>query len=154
EEVTEAVVVVREDQAGDKRLVGYVAAKAGEFGGASELRRRLQAKLPEDMVPGLLVVLAEMPLAPNGKIDRAALPAVDLDRNLHYEPPQTPVQDVVASILAEVLGVERVGIDDDFFELGGHSLLATKAMTRVREAFQVEVPLRVLFEAPRARKLA
>src|SRR5262249_13682415 len=99
EEVTEAVVVVREDQAGDKRLVGYGAAKGGGFGGAGELRRRLQAKLPEYMVPGLLVVWAEMPLTPNGKIDRAALPAVDLDRSLHYEPPQTPVQDVVASIL-------------------------------------------------------
>jgi acyl carrier protein len=94
-----------------------------------------------------------MPLTPNGKIDRAALPMVDLDRGVRYEAPQTPVQDVVASIWAKVLGVERVGIDDNFFELGGHSLLATKAMTRVREAFQVEMPLRELFEAPSVRKM-
>ncbi|HZI74540.1 MAG TPA: non-ribosomal peptide synthetase, partial [Gemmatimonadales bacterium] len=153
EEIAEAVVVVREDEPGERGLVGYVVGGEGKEADVNAIRRALKAKLPEYMVPAI-VVLERMPLTVNGKIDRRALPAAEGTRGESYEAPQTPVQDVVASIWAKVLGVERVGIDDNFFELGGHSLLATRAMSRIREAFQVEMPLRVLFEAPTVRGLA
>jgi amino acid adenylation domain-containing protein len=116
----------------------------------SELRDLLKQKLPEYMVPGAFVYLASMPLTPNGKIDRKALPVPDLDLNLpiDFAPPTTPTQEILAKLWAEILHLPQVGIHDNFFELGGHSLLATQVIIQLRPLFGVELPLRRLFELP------
>jgi acyl carrier protein len=143
----------------DKRLVAYVVAKerTARDGvlGASELRSYLRERVPDYMIPAAFVMLEEMPLTINGKVDRRALPAPgEQPRESVYQSPRTPVEGVLAEIWAEVLRVERVGIEDNFFELGGHSLLATQVMSRVHKAFNVEVPLRSLFESPTVAHLA
>ena len=122
-----------------------------------QLQTYLTQKLPEYMVPSAFVVLESLPLTPNGKVDRRALPApepVKLELAGSYVAPQTPVEEVLVKIFAEVLGVKRVGIHDNFFELGGHSLLATQLVSRVRDAFGVELPLRSVFEAPTIAELS
>jgi acyl carrier protein len=116
-----------------------------------ELRRVAGARLPEYMVPSAFVILEKLPLTENGKVDRKALPAPDQSRRdvqQGFVPPRTPAEEMVAAIWADVLRLERVGVLDDFFELGGHSLNATQVVSRVREAFRVELPLRALFETP------
>src|SRR5262249_40430762 len=117
-----------------------------------DVRKFLQERLPDYLVPSALIMLEELPLTPNGKVDRRALPAPDRYRpelETQYAAPRTQSEEVVARIWAEVLGLERVGIHDQFFaELGGHSLLATQLISRVRDAFQVELPLRAIFEKP------
>jgi len=119
------------------------------------LRAGLRERLPEYMVPGAFVVLERLPLTPNGKVDRAALPDADESGGARgYVPPRTPLEERLAAIWAEVLGVERVGADDGFFDLGGHSLMATRVVARVREELRVELPLRALFEAPTVERLA
>src|SRR6185369_16047024 len=147
--VREAVVVARED-----RLVAYVVGEAEP----SLLRLALRERLPEHMVPAFFVTLPALPLTPNGKVDRKALPAPE---KTHVEErwlaPRTPVEEVLAGIWAEVLGVsagDRVGAADHFFALGGHSLLATQVMSRLRSVFGVEMPLRDLFESPTLEGLA
>jgi amino acid adenylation domain-containing protein len=153
--VREAVVVAREEAPGDVRLAGYVTV--GEEGvPPSELRRFLGEKLPEHMIPATLTELASMPRTPNGKLDRAALPGVDAGpaRRTAVVSARNTTEDLVAAIWASVLGLEVIGIHDDFFELGGHSLLATQVVVRLRDAFQVELPLRDLFEAPTVAQLA
>ncbi|MET0396568.1 MAG: amino acid adenylation domain-containing protein, partial [Longimicrobiaceae bacterium] len=152
--VGEAVVVVREDSPGQKRLVGYVVARPGAELSGSELRARLGGRLPEHMVPGAVVVLERLPLNANGKVDRRGLPAPERGAEAEYVAPRTAVEEVLAGIWAEVLGIERVGAEDGFFDLGGHSLLATQVVSRVRQAFGVEVPLRALFEAQTVGALA
>jgi non-ribosomal peptide synthetase component F/SAM-dependent methyltransferase/acyl carrier protein len=122
-----------------------------------QLQTYLTQKLPEYMVPSAFVVLESLPLTPNGKVDRRALPApepVKLELAGNYVAPQTPVEEVLVQIFVEVLGVKRVGIHDNFFELGGHSLLATQLVSRVRDAFGVELPLRSVFEAPTIAELS
>ncbi len=154
--VEEAVVVMHEDRAGDRRLVAYVV---GEKIVGEGLRRSLREKLPDYMVPAAVVVLPELPLTPNRKVDRKALPAPEgqgageshLERHLA---PRTPVEEILAGIWAEVLGRERVGASDHFFDLGGHSLLATQVMSRLRGVFGIEMPLRDLFATPRLADLA
>jgi acyl carrier protein len=106
------------------------------------------------MVPSAYVVLEQLPLTLNGKIDRRSLPKPEWSREEEYEAPQTPTEEILSGIWAEVLGVERVGRQDNFFALGGHSLLATQAMSRVRVTFGINVPLRRLFEMPRVAELA
>ena len=156
--VREAVVVVHEKAAGDVRLVAYLVPAAGgsEGGpGARELREHVGSKLPEPMIPSAFVRLSQLPLSPNGKVDRRALaerPLVAEERP--WTAPSTPVEEIVAEIWAEVLRLDRVGVEESFFELGGHSLLATQVVSRVRESFGVELPLRSLFEAPTVRGLA
>ncbi|HST62687.1 MAG TPA: condensation domain-containing protein, partial [Longimicrobium sp.] len=119
------------------------------------LREAARARLPEYMVPGAFVVLEAFPVTANGKVDRAALPAPDTPGSRGtYVAPRTPAEERMAGIWAEVLGVERVGGEDNFFELGGHSLLATQLVSRVREAFRTELPLRAVFEAPTLAELA
>jgi len=142
--------VVREERAGDKRLVGYVVKAVGAAAGAKEWRSYLKERLPEYMVPGQFVELAELPLNANGKVDRKALPEVErqADGGEEYVAPRTPVEEVLAGIWSEVLGVERVGVYDNFFELGGHSLLATQVISRIHNAFQIELPVRAIFEFP------
>ncbi|MFN2323935.1 MAG: condensation domain-containing protein, partial [Trueperaceae bacterium] len=148
--VREAVAIVREDVPGDRRIVAYVV---GEGADATELREALRARLPEYMVPSAIVVMEAIPLTANGKVDRRALPAPEYAGEA-YVAPRTPAEEMVAGIWSDVLGVERVGAADDFFALGGHSLLATRVISRVREAFGTEVPLRTLFEAPTVAGLA
>ncbi|WP_420126423.1 amino acid adenylation domain-containing protein [Longimicrobium sp.] len=149
--VREAAVVVREDQPGDRRLVAYVAGEVA----VDEVREHLRGQLPEHMLPAAFVLLEALPLTQNGKLDRKALPApeyaADADR---YVAPRTPTEEALAQVWAEMLRLERVGVHDSFFELGGHSLLATRVVSRVREMFGVEVPLRVLFERPTVAELA
>jgi amino acid adenylation domain-containing protein len=145
--VRKAVVLAREDAPSEKRLVAYVVAEST----ADELRRFLKVKLPDQMVPAVFVLLDTLPLLSNGKIDRRALPVPDrtrpeLDRT--FVAPRTPTEELLAEIWAQVLDLERVGIHDNFFDLGGHSLLATQAVSRMRDAFQVDIPLRRLFEVP------
>jgi natural product biosynthesis luciferase-like monooxygenase protein/amino acid adenylation domain-containing protein/FkbM family methyltransferase len=150
--VREALVLAREDAPGEKRLVGYVVPAEGAAVSPAELREHLLATLPEHMVPGAFVVLDGFPLTPSGKTDRRALPAPDAEHG--YAAPRTPVQEVLAGAWAEVLGVERVGVEDDFFALGGHSLLAARVVSRVREALGVELPLPEVFAAPTVAGLA
>ena len=154
--VREAAVLAREDEAGEKRLVAYVV---GESPGpvAGELRRHLLEKLPDYMTPSHYEFLDALPLTPNGKLNRKALPIPNYARQEEgdaYVAPRTPVEEVVAGIWAKVLGVARVGIHDNFYDLGGHSLQAAKIMARVRDAFQVEAPLRALLEQPTVAHLA
>ncbi|HEX2207374.1 MAG TPA: non-ribosomal peptide synthase/polyketide synthase [Longimicrobium sp.] len=139
----EARVIVREDQPGEKRLVAYVVGDAD----AGELRAFLRRSLPEYMLPGAIVSLDHLPLTPNGKLDVRALPAPELaSGEERYVAPRTPAEQLLAGVWADVLQRGRVGAHDDFFDLGGHSLLATRVVSRVREVFGVELPLRELFE--------
>ncbi|HEX2077658.1 MAG TPA: amino acid adenylation domain-containing protein, partial [Longimicrobium sp.] len=143
-DVCEARVIVREDVAGEPRLAAYVVGGAD----GEALRAHLRRSLPEYMVPAAFVGMERLPLTPNGKLDVRALPAPDLVCGDGYAAPRTPVEEVLAGIWADVLRLDRVGIQDSFFEVGGHSLLAMRIVSRVREAFAVELPLRALFEAP------
>ncbi len=151
--VREAVVVVQQDGANGKHLVGYVVLNESAVGSPKPtgvmIKDYLRSRLPDYMIPALIVELDHMPLTPNGKLDRKGLPKPE-DKNWglknEYVAPRTGSQEVLAQIWASVLGIERVGIKDNFFDLGGHSLLATQLMARVRNAFQVEVPLNMLFE--------
>ncbi|HEY0097080.1 MAG TPA: amino acid adenylation domain-containing protein, partial [Archangium sp.] len=174
--VRQSLVLAREDKPGDKRLVAYVLPTAppsptaptsplppgeGRGEGAespglnpSELRTWLKQHLPEYMVPSAFVVLEQFPLSPNGKVDRKALPAPEAPAAAEYIAPRTPTEEQLAAIWVEVLSVPRVGAEDNFFELGGHSLLATRVLSRMRTTFQVELPVRALFEAPTLSALA
>jgi acyl carrier protein len=157
EAVREAVVVVREDDGGEKRLVAYVVGEDGQEVGGGELRRYLKEKLPEYMIPSVFVHLAELPLTASGKVDRRSLPAPEPTRETlegEYVAPRTAEEEIIAGIWAQVLKVEEVGVEDNFFALGGHSLLATQVMSRVRNAFHVELSLRYLFEEPTVAGLA
>ncbi|WP_198299747.1 non-ribosomal peptide synthetase [Tumebacillus avium] len=148
--VLEVTVIVREDTPNDPRVVAYVVAQAGVAPTVSELRQIVKQKLPEYMVPSAFVMMDALPLTPNGKIDRNALPTPEITRDglAEFVAPRTPLEEQLAAIWSELLGVERVGIEDNFFALGGHSLLATQAVSRIRQHVGVEVPLRVLFEQP------
>ncbi|HET9623606.1 MAG TPA: amino acid adenylation domain-containing protein, partial [Kofleriaceae bacterium] len=139
-----AAVLLRDDVPGQPRLVAYFAGTAS----VDDLRARLTAALPAAMVPSVLVPLAALPLSHNGKIDRRALPAPDLDTTRAYVAPRTPLEAQLAHIWADVLAVDRVGLHDNFFALGGHSLLATRVTARVLAAHGRELPLRTIFEAP------
>ena len=122
-----------------------------------QVRAFLQERLPESMIPSALVLLEALPLTPNGKVDRRKLPAPEQSRvelTSAFVAPRTPVEDILSQQIAEVLGIEQVGIHDDFFELGGHSLLATQVLSRVRDSFQVEMSLSHFFGAPTAAGLA
>ena len=155
--VRDVVVLAREHAQGEKRLVAYVVAQGPARPAASDLRNFLRGKLPEYMVPAGFMVLDALPLMPNGKVDRGALPA--LDRALPelgeaFVMPRTAAEELLAEIWVQILGIERVGIHDNFFELGGHSLLATQVVSRIRDTFGVEMPLRRLFELPTVSGLA
>ena len=153
-EVGDAVVIARADGGGDRRLVAYVVARNASAPRAADLRAALASRLPAHMVPSAFVAVDAIPLTTNGKVDRRALPDPDPASDNAYVAPRTPAEEVLAGIWAGVLGVDRVGADDDFFLLGGHSLLATQVVSRVRQALGADLPLRVMFEATTLRRLA
>lgn len=164
--VREAVVVAREESAmnentrdpeSDKRLVAYIAAGAEDLPDVSELRALIRQKLPDPMIPAAFVVLDALPLGPNGKVDRRALSAVDASRadlEVAYRGPHTDTQKVLAAIWTDVFNLDRVGIDDNFFDLGGHSLKAIQVAARTRDAFQIDLGVRIIFEKPTIACLA
>ena len=152
------VVVAREERIGEKRLVGYVVVEEGERGvTVGELRRYLKEKLPEYMVPGVWVLLDELPLTANGKVDRRGLPEPEGTRpelESGYVEAGTETEKLLAEIWRQVLGLERVGVHDNFFDLGGQSLIATLVVSRTRKALNLDLPLRRLFESPTVAELA
>jgi amino acid adenylation domain-containing protein/non-ribosomal peptide synthase protein (TIGR01720 family) len=151
--VAQAVVLARNEEPGGPQLVAYVVPGPAAILDTQELRRRLGERLPDYMVPAAFVGLEQLPLTPNGKLDRRALPAPGRYR-VGYRAPRTPEEEMLCGLFAEVLAVERVGLDDHFFALGGHSLMATRLVSRVRATLGVELPLRTLFEAPSVAELA
>ena len=152
-DVAQAAVIAREDGPGGKRLVGYVVAAGAAVPDAAALRAHLGRSLPEHMVPSAFVVLDRLPLTPNGKLDRRALPAPEARAGVVRRVARTPQEEILCGLFAEVLGLERVGIDDNFFALGGHSLLATRLISRIRSTLDVELAIRSLFEAPTVEAL-
>ena len=155
--VREAVVRAREDVPGEARLVAYVVPDSSRPPSVSDLRRLLTEALPAHMVPTSFVLLDTLPKTPSGKLDPAALPAPESARpevGNAYRGPRTPAEEALTEIWMKVLRVEQVGVDDNFFELGGHSLLATQVISRIRDAFHVELPLRDLFLSPTVAGLA
>ena len=152
--VEQAVVIAREDHPGTKRLVGYVTGSTTGTVNPAEVRARLAEHLPAYMVPAAVVVLEALPLTPNGKLDTRALPAPEYQDAARYRAPATLTEEILAGIYAQVLGVERVGVDDSFFDLGGDSLLAMRVIAAVNTALDAGLAVRAVFEAPTVAQLA
>jgi iturin family lipopeptide synthetase A len=163
--VRQAVVIAREDETGDRRLVAYVVPELQDEKSnngnrraelqISELREHLLGKLPEYMMPSAYVQLEELPLNHNGKIDRKNLPQPDTNTpDQEYVGPRNAAEETLCGLWQEVLRREQVGIHDNFFKIGGHSLLAARVATRMRESFKVDIPLRRMFESPTIAQLA
>ncbi|NEA27368.1 non-ribosomal peptide synthetase [Actinomadura bangladeshensis] len=149
--VLQAAVTVR--RIGDEmRLVGYAVPADGADIEANEVRAFAATRLPEHLVPSAVAVLGRLPLTPDGRLDRDALPEPDVATR-SYRPPRTPSEELLTGLFSEVLGVERVGIDDDFFALGGHSLRASWLVGRIAQVLDIEVPVRAIFEAPTVAEL-
>ncbi|MBD1944543.1 amino acid adenylation domain-containing protein, partial [Coleofasciculus sp. FACHB-712] len=153
--IAQTAVIAREDQLGNKYLVGYLVSHSEPKPTVKELRSFVQTKLPEYAIPSAFVFLDAIPLTPNGKIDRRALPAPNIEETVstNFVSPRNLTEEILVNIWSELLGV-RVGIYDNFFELGGHSLLATQIISRIRQAFELDLPLRSLFEKPTVAELA
>ena len=154
-QIQSAAVVARHSSENEQELVAYVVLKeAGSVSGI-QLRGFLAKSLPDYMVPSALVTLDKMPLTANGKINRKALPLPECERSTQdYVPPRTPFERTLAEIWSEVLGVEAIGVHDDFFEQGGHSLIATRLVSQMRRSFDVEIPIRAVFEKRTIENLA
>jgi len=148
--VEHAVVIAREDHPGDKRLVGYVTGTADPSG----LRTALAERLPAYMVPAAIIGLDALPLTVNGKLDKRSLPAPEYREGGHYRPPTSAVEEILAGIYAQVLGVGRVGVDDSFFDLGGNSLTAMRLIAAINSGLEAGLSVRTLFEAPTVALLA
>jgi thioesterase domain-containing protein/acyl carrier protein len=148
--VEQAAVIAREDRPGDKRLVGYVTGTADPAG----VRTALAERLPAYMVPAAVVVLDALPLTPNGKLDTRALPAPEYQDTDRYRAPASAVEEILAGIYAQVLGLERVGVDDSFFDLGGDSLSAMRVIAAINTSLDAHLAVRTLFEAPSVRSLS
>ncbi|HEY0728058.1 MAG TPA: condensation domain-containing protein, partial [Pyrinomonadaceae bacterium] len=155
--IANAIVLARQVADGHKRLVAYFVSNGGPTASSEELKRYLQDRLPHFMVPSVWIRLDQIPLTPNGKVDRRALPDPDYarpDSASGFDAPRTQTEEILAGIWKRVLGVEGIGRNDNFFALGGYSLLATRIISRIRESFQVELPVRYLFEWPALADLA
>ena len=148
--VKEAVVLVREDNQGDKRLVAYVVGE----GSVHEWREHLQTHLPNYMVPTNFIEMEFLPLTPNGKLDLKALPILSEQSTENTVYPRTPLEELIASVWSQVLGIRDIDVQDSFFDLGGHSLLATQVVSRLQEVFQIKLPVRELFEYSTVEALA
>jgi len=153
--VEHGVVVALEEAGGGKQLVAYVVMREGKSE-VRELRQKLQERLPEYMIPTVWMKLESLPMTPDGKIDRRALPQPDQEpmSSKAYAPPRTPIESILCGIWEEILGVAPVGINDNFFELGGHSIALTRMVSRVTEYFDVDLPLSELFDVPTIAMLA
>lgn len=151
--IAHAVVVVRELEQGEKRLVGYVVPEAAEVD-LGALRAHVRSTLPDYMVPAAFVQLDSLPLTPNGKLDRRAMPEPDYDAVSSYRAPETPQQEALCAIFSSVLEVPKVGIDDSFFDLGGQSLQAMRLLGRIRADLGVDLLINVLFDVPTVAGLA
>ncbi|HKT49921.1 MAG TPA: amino acid adenylation domain-containing protein [Candidatus Angelobacter sp.] len=146
-DVHQCAVVLREDRPSERRLVAYVVPEPGKIPGRDELKSYLKARLPEYMIPSMYVSLPEMPQTPNGKIDRKALPAPEEQTDIAGgTAPRNPTEEMLWGMWVETLNINHAGIHDDFFDLGGQSLLAMQVVARVRNIFQIDLPLRALFE--------
>ncbi|HXC68478.1 MAG TPA: non-ribosomal peptide synthetase, partial [Pyrinomonadaceae bacterium] len=155
--VAQCAVIVREDNADEKRIVAYVVPQGTDSVPVDELRECLKQKLPDYMLPTAFITIPEIPLTQNGKLDVKALPEPGSERpemEREYVAPRTAVEEQLAQIWSRMLKIDQVGIHDNFFELGGHSLLATQVISQVREAFMVELSPRRLFEEPTIERLA
>ncbi|OBB38522.1 hypothetical protein A5752_12290 [Mycobacterium sp. 852002-51961_SCH5331710] len=152
--VDQAVVIPREDRPGDKRLVGYITESSTGTINTAETRAALAECLPAYMVPAAVVVLDALPLTVNGKLDRRALPAPEYIDTDHYQAPASPTEQILADVYGEVLGLERVGVDDSFFDLGGDSLLAMQAIAAINSRLDTHLAVRTLFNAPSVRDLS
>jgi amino acid adenylation domain-containing protein len=155
--VKDAIVVPREDPAGDRRLVAYLLTATRPAPAISELRTWLNKRLPDYMIPSTWMFLEAFPLAPNGKVDRRALPPPSSSRpelNTVFAFPRTPIESRLAQIWSEVLSIDQVGIHDNFFDLGGHSVAATQVVSRVIKKFQLELPVQSLFQSPTVAEMA
>ncbi|MCX4904323.1 non-ribosomal peptide synthetase [Streptomyces sp. NBC_00878] len=152
-QVAQAVVITRDQPGIGRHLVAYVTPTEGERPDPDTLRSFAGQRLPEHMVPSAVLVMASLPLAVTGKVDRRLLPAPEFLSHTAYRAPRNAQEELLASVFAQILGVERVGIDDDFFALGGHSLLATRLISRIRTVLNAEVPIRSVFQAPTVAKL-
>jgi amino acid adenylation domain-containing protein len=152
--VRTSTVVAREDELGEKRLVAYLVSRNGPIQ-AAELQEWLRARLPDYMVPAAYVFLTALPLSPNGKVDRKALPQPEPEAGRReFAAPGTPTEVLLAKIWSEALGVERIGLEDNFFDLGGHSLLATRLISRIRKTFHIDLGLSALLQSPKLGGLA
>ena len=155
--IQQSVVVAREVGPSDARLIGYLVLAPESHLTLSALRAFLQARLPDYMVPAIFVRLEKLPLTPNGKVDRMSLPAPDESNTLRedaYAAPRTEMEKTVAGILERLLKLEHVDVEENFFSLGGHSLLGAQLIARLRDTFGIEMPLRVVFEAPTVAELS
>ena len=152
--VKQVAVVAREGVAGDKQLVAYYVPAGESRPTPGDLRCYTGNRLPDYMVPAHFVELPAMPLTPNGKVDRRSLPAPDTTPAVSYEPPRTPVEDLLAGIWSEVLHLERIGIRDNFFDLGGQSLLGVQIATRLRKQLNLDISLQEIFDNPTIASLA
>jgi amino acid adenylation domain-containing protein len=151
--VRESVAVAIEDESGERQLIGYVVAEVDEIIDVATVRRALKRSLPEHMIPSVIMKLDAIPLTSNGKIDRRALPAPEHKVETEYRAAQSPEEKILCGLFAEVLRLERVGLDDNFFELGGHSLIATRLISRIRTILGIEISIRAVFESPTVGEL-
>jgi amino acid adenylation domain-containing protein len=157
--IRDTVVVAQDARGGGKRLVAWVVPREGHGPTVSELRASLQEVLPEYMVPAVFAFIAELPVTPSGKVDRRAVARMKgeeerLDLGIDFAAPRSQAEEMLVEIWSDLLGLERVGVHDDFFQLGGHSLLVAKLASRVRQAFQVELPMIEVFKKPTVADLA
>jgi len=155
--VSDAVVTLHEDSDGDKRLCAYLALKEPNSLAVNDLRNFLKARLPVHMLPGSWMILDSLPMMPNGKVDRRALPAPDGERpqvESNFIAPRTPTEELLARIWGSVLKLDQVGIHDNFFELGGHSLMAARVFSELQRKLNVELNLVDIFSAPTIAELA
>ncbi|HEX6768779.1 MAG TPA: phosphopantetheine-binding protein, partial [Candidatus Binatia bacterium] len=155
--IAQAVVTGQPHPSGATRLVAYLMPRSNDRPAVAALREFLRDKLPEPMIPSIFVYLDALPLNPAGKVDRGALPVPGSQRphlDTPFAPPNSEVEQELARVWAEVLGLDEVGVHDRFFDLGGQSLLATQIISRLIEKFKINIPIRALFEAPTVAQMA